>query len=317
MTTTTTTNPITPGELVSAKTICLVLKIGSFCNTKQASLAGAVLSKDEPNLEPDKALLKLSKTLLDSPELIAVQRHDRKVATRIRQLAFTSMFKGGVYLLPLGMVTTAEGILTEAEKARKTLVDAACAMYMTRITETTSRLGSTARLTDYPSVERFKASFYMEYSYVTFETPTRLQAISAGLFEAETAKARVRLESVADECEQTMRAGLLHLVDHLAERMSADADGKPKRLAHSTIENLNDFLKVFELRNVTDDAQLGAIVIRARAVMNGMDHKQLKSDEAIRAKVLAELGELKSALDPLIVERPTRAITFDDDSEGV
>lgn len=157
----------------------------------------------------------------------------------------------------------------------------------------------------------------MEYSYVTFETPTRLQAISAGLFEAETAKARVRLESVADECEQTMRAGLLHLVDHLAERMSADADGKPKRLAHSTIENLNDFLKVFELRNVTDDAQLGAIVIRARAVMNGMDHKQLKSDEAIRAKVLAELGELKSALDPLIVERPTRAITFDDDSEGV
>jgi hypothetical protein len=303
----------TAGDLVNSKTICLALKIGRFGNHKQASLAGAVLSKDDSSQEPDKTLLSLSKRLLDSPELYAIGKHDATVASRVRQLAFTSLFKGGIYLIPIGMVETVEKILAEALETRKTLVDRAVEMYPTRIEETCKRLGVQANAGDYPSVERFRASFYMEHQYVTFETPSKLKAISTALFQAEVEKNRARLESVALECQQTMRAALLGLVEHLKDRLMPTDDGKHKRLHQATIGNINDFLAQFELRNVTDDAELGALVIKARAVMAGADHSLLKSDELVRQKLVADLGDLKAALDPLILEKGTRVITFEED----
>jgi hypothetical protein len=313
MTDTTNETAPTAGQLVAAKTICLVLKIGQFGNTKQAPLAGAVLSADDPTQEPDKKLLRLSKTLIVSPELVAIQKHDSALAAAIRRLAFSSLFKGGVYMIPIAMVPDIEVMLQEAQTRRQALVDAAVAAYPLRVQETTERLGSAANDRDYPSTERFRAAFYLEYSYVTFDTPTRLKAISAALFQAEVEKQRARLESVAGECQQAMRAGLAQLVDHLAERLTPGEDGKPKRLAHTTIGHLNDFLTMFELRNVTDDAELGDIVVKARAVMQGVDHKTLKSDTLIAQKVAQELADLKAALDPLITEKGNRHISFEDE----
>jgi hypothetical protein len=251
--TATATMTTTPGELVSAKTICLALKIGRFGNTKKAALTGAILAPGDPDQEPDKALLRLSKTLIVSPELVAIQKHDTALGHAIRSVAFSSMFKGGVYLVPIAMVSDIETMLQNAKVRREALVDAAVAAYPMRIAETSERLGVTANAGDYPSAERFRASFYLDYSYITFDTPSRLKAISQQLFQNEVAKQQARLESVAGECQNAMRAGLLSLVDHLAVRLQPDVDGKPKRLSNSTIDHLNDFLKTFELRNDTDE----------------------------------------------------------------
>ena len=295
----------TPGQLVAAKTICLVLKIGRFWNVKKADLSHV-------EIDADKALLRMSKTLLDSPELEAVAKHDREVVSQIRTVAFNSLFKGGVYLVPLTMVETIEKLLTEAHQVRSALVDTACVKYDQRVNEIQSRLGTEFNPTDYPSVDRFRASFYIQHSYVTFETPSRLKHISAALFSAEANKAAARLESVAGECEQTMRAGLLQLVDHLADRLEPTDDGKQKRLSNTTITHLQDFLDTFQLRNVTDDAELDAIVKQARLVLDGVDHKLLKTDGVARQGVLDKLTGIKDLLDPLVIEPGMRAITLDD-----
>lgn len=296
----------TPGELVNAKTICLMLKIGRFGNSRKASLG-------KVTVVADKSLLSLSKQLLFSPELVAIEKFDTNLKAQVRKLAYTSFFKGGVHLIPISQTPDANAILDAAIPARQALVDKAVAMYQTRITETLTRLGDLGSIADYPSAERFRARFYLEYNYVTFDTPVRLKAISEEIFKAETEKQRAKLESVAGECQQAMRAGLADLVAHLAERLSPDVEGKPKRLHQTTIGHLNDFLATFELRNVTDDAQLGAIVEKARKVMAGLDHKVLKSDDLIRQKVVMDLADVKAALDPLVLEGANRAITFDDD----
>jgi hypothetical protein len=305
MTDDTTMATTTPGELIQAKTICLALKFGSFGNSKGAPLALA-------EINADKALLSLTKRLLDSPELTAIQKFDRDVAWSIRRLAFNSLFKGGVYLIPLSMVPTTDQILKAAMESRKLLVDAAVEAYPIRVTETKARLADAADDRDYPSIERFRAAFHMEYSYITFETPTKLKAISAALFQQETLKAQARLESVAVECQQTMRAGLLSLVEHLHDRLTPDATGKQKRLHTTTITQLSEFLDIFTLKNVTDDDQLASIVAQAKDLMEGVDHTTLKSSDILRAKMLEGLESVKSALDPLIVDKANRRITFDD-----
>ena len=305
-----TTPALSPGQQVAAKTLCLVLKIGRFGNTKKASLAPVTV-------DADKALLRLNKTLLDSPELVAIQKFDSALTAQVRKIAYTSYFKGGVHLVPLAQVADINALLEAAIPVRQNLVDIAVKSYELRRNETLERLGDCANVADYPSVERFSKTFYLEFNYVTFDTPSRLKAISAEIFKKEAEKAQAKLESVANECQQAMRAGLLELVDHLNDRLQPGADGKQKRLHKTTITHMTDFLSTFELRNVTDDAELGAIVDKARAVMQGIDHGVLKSDDLVRAKLLEQLSGVKSALDPLVEDRATRQISFGDDDDSV
>jgi hypothetical protein len=296
----------TPGELVAAKTICLVLKVGRFGNSRKANLGPVTVNAD-------KALLSLSKQLLDSPELVKIEKFDTAFKARIRALAYTSYFKGGVHMIPIVQVPDAEAIITDAIPKREALVDNAVAMYATRINETLKRLGPIGHFADYPTAEQFRKRFYVEYSYVTFDTPSKLKNISAAIFQHEKDKAQKKLESVAGECQQAMRAGLLNLLEHLEERLTPGADGKPKRLHETTVGHLNDFLATFELRNVTDDAELGKVVEEARKVMKGLDRKVLKSDELIRQKVVQQLTGVTAALDPLVIDKATRLIDLDDE----
>lgn len=294
------------GALVSAKTICLVLKVGRFGNHRLASMA-------DVSVDADKTLLRMTKTLLDSPELAAIQKHDNALSARVRGLAFKALFKGGVYLLPLTLVPTIEQILHEAYGQRKVLVDRACDKYAQRTAETSARLGVTYDVDDYPSVDRFRAAFYLEHSYVTFDTPGKLKAISAELFEAEKAKAAAKLEAVADECKLAMRAGLLQLVQHLAERLTPDEEGKQKRLHQSTIQNFNEFLALFEMRDVTGDTDLANLVAQAREVMTGVDRDVLKTDELVRQKVQTTMAALVTQVEPLVLEMGTRQIDLEDE----
>lgn len=292
------------GQTITANTICLALRRGRFGNQKTASMAAV-------SVQSDKKLLKLTKTLLDSPELEAIQKLDSEVRRFLDTVAFPSMFKGGIYLIPVAMVEQVEAALKEFAIRRRALVDVAEGAYTTRTVETAARLDVVYQPTDYPSREAFKACFTFEWHYVTFDTPHRLKAISASLFESERQKAQQKLEIVADECRQAMRAGLADLVGHLVDKLSPGDDGKPKRFTKTTVTNLNDFLATFELRNVTDDAALGALVKQARSVITGVDAALLKSDELVRAKVMTEMTALQAALEPMV---STRQISFDDEA---
>src|SRR6476646_614492 len=106
MMTTTATATTTEARLVTAKTICLALRRGRFGNVKKASLASV-------EVDADKTLLRLSKQLLDSPELKAIQKLDSEVQGYLRGVAFSSLFKGGVYLIPLALVEQVEAKLQE------------------------------------------------------------------------------------------------------------------------------------------------------------------------------------------------------------
>jgi hypothetical protein len=294
------------GQTMAAKTLMIVVKRGKFGNSKRAKMNAVTV-------DADKALLRLHKQLLDSPELEAIATLDSQVDAIIRARSFTSKLRG-VHMVAVGEVQELDVILTEKQVERVKLVDEAVSKYEQRTAEALERLRVVGETMDYPTVERFRATFHFEWQWVTFETPTRLKAISAALFENERAKMAEKLSAVADECQQAMRAGLSKLVEHLAERLTPSADGKKKKFTKSTTDNLNEFLATFELRNVTDDSDLAEIVKKARAVMEGVDKDTLK-DELVRARVLQEIDGLQAALDPLVVEKGNREIILPDDDD--
>lgn len=306
MMTTIPTPTVSTPEHVAAKTVCLSLTLSRFGNKRKADMG-------DVQVEADKTLLRMSKTLLDSPELDAVKKHDAMTRAYIRSVSFRSLFRGGVVLVPVVMVPGIDATLADRAAERQGLVDAAVATYGQRLAETRDRLDIVYRTSDYPSVEAFRATFGIEWQYLTFDTPQRLSVISQAIFEQEREKAQKKLAAVADECRDAMRAGLAGLVDHMVERLTPDADGKAKTFKGSTVKNLNAFFATFEQMNVADDATLAALVSQARQLMDGVDPAALRGNEALRAAVSTGFAHLKAALDPLVVDRGTRAISFDDD----
>jgi hypothetical protein len=108
-----------------------------------------------------------------------------------------------------------------------------------------------------------------------------------------------------------MREGLQQLVASMVEKLTPGEDGKKRRFHSSLIENFNDFLSTFELRNVTDDAELAAVVAQARAILGGVNAEDVRKNEAIRANLQAGFGKIAERLTPMV--GVTRQIDFDDE----
>lgn len=308
--------PADIGARVMDRTLCLALSVSRFGTRRKANMAAVTV-------DADKALLGLSKKLMASPHLVRIDGVVAQTRQYLKETALPSFFKTGVFLVPMEMVTTIEAKMVAFRAEFETHVAAFLAEYAGRpATETeparpplseqmADGLGVLYNPTDYPSVGAVAGSFGFEWRYVSFDVPGRLKAISAVMFEQEAAKAQAKLAMAASEVQSALRVGLKGLVDGLVEKLQPTEDGKKRRLHATSVEKLQTFLSTFDLRNVTDDVDLTALVARARAVIGGKDVEQLRDDEDLRGSVLAAFQTLQADIEPLVIGRGTRAFDLD------
>ncbi len=280
--------------------------------SRQAKLDDArfVPEGDTESKEPSKALLRLTKTILSSPELKAVAKFDNKTTSIITDTyAFPAPeFKPGMFRVSLAQTVELNEILKQRTEERKVLVQAAVDKYEQRCQETSVALGILHEEGEYPPKEDFAAAFDFTYSIGAWDTPNRIKAVSQAVFDQEKEKARGFMRAVAEHGRIQMRAMLLKMLDNLKDALAPDFDGKKKRLSKANIDNLNDFLSTFASRNVTGDGELNEIVRQTQSVMLGLDKDMLK-DEGIRERVERDLDTISANL--TVIAGGQRKMTFD------
>jgi hypothetical protein len=84
--------------------------------------------------------------------------------------------------------------------------------------------------------------------------------------------------------QQTLRQGLYELVGRMVDRLTGD-NGRPRVFWDSLVSNLDNFLQVFDARNLSNDEDLAALVERCRELMTGVEPKNLRRDAALREAV--------------------------------
>ena len=291
-----------------AKTVFLKTRFGAIGNSRKVS------GSDVLETDADLALLKVSKQLLDSPELEAIKKADGKMRAWLYNTCLP--YDMGIQLLPIGLIETAQAKMTEYRTERATLVDAFIASYDAQRQNAAKHLGTLYNEADYPSVDAIKAKFVFEWQYVSFGVPGHLKSISAALFEAEKEKQAQQMQAATEEITAIMRQSLYDMVEHLQARLTPGDDGRPRILRESAVANLQEFLTTFELRNVTNDKELAAQVAKARALLSGTNATAIRNSDILKAKILSGMDSIKDSLSAMVVEKPGRLFR-DEDEEPV
>lgn len=168
------------------------------------------------------------------------------------------------------------------------------------------RLGDLFDPSDYPST--LVGLFAIEHDFPSVEPPPYLRQLSPEVYQQECQRVQSRFDDAVQLAEQAFLEELARLVDHLTERLSGQADGRPKVFRDSAVTNLSGFFDRFRSLNIRSNEQLETLVSEAQQVVSGVDPGQLRDSEALRQRISSQMAAVQAGLDQLLVDRPRRNI---------
>jgi len=102
------------GQDLAQRTVCIKVCLGLLGNTRK-------VSNSQVEVDADKSLIRVSKTLLSSQELQAIKSLDSEVRHYLYNTCLP--FEAGIHLLPLELIETVDERLREFEEKRHELVE--------------------------------------------------------------------------------------------------------------------------------------------------------------------------------------------------
>jgi hypothetical protein len=292
----------------TSKTVLLHVKFSGLGNSKK-------VSNSQVECDADKSLIRVSKQLLDSPELETIRSLDGE----IRRYLYDSClpFEAGIHLLPTALIETVEARLTDYQTQRRDLVSLFVSAYPRLCEDAARRLRGLYNPRDYPGREEIYNAFSMSWAYISFDAPQALAAISTDIFNREREKIAARMEEAYDEARQVLRETMAELVKHLRERLEAKTDGTAKRLHASTIDSLKDFCRTFDFRNISNDAELAGLVSQTRELLEPVRVDSLRDSTRYRQEISAELSKIETAIDASLLAVPRRRMVMKEETAEV
>ncbi|MCC7421812.1 MAG: hypothetical protein IT428_16155 [Planctomycetaceae bacterium] len=176
-----------------------------------------------------------------------------------------------------------------------------------------ANLGDLFNAADYPSAESLASIFRFDFDYPSLAVPEYLKQLNPMLYEAESRRLESRLQEAVAQNEQELAVELNEMVEHLIERLTPGEDGKQKKLNKSATEGFAEFFQRFRAVNVSGNAQLEGLIAQAEAAVQGADPSQLRKDAGLRQAFRERLATVQQTLSGVIVERPARMFSFDDE----
>lgn len=318
--------PPDAAQNVTENTTCLILNFGSIgverkvskAQIKEKGVDDATMDECPVEVDADKDLLRVSKRLIVSGEFDAIQKGRRDFRRWLDKLSVPSLFKEGIYRVCFKAVPKISDRLKEFIAEDHARVEAFLAVYKQRCDETLARLKELGETTEYPPLAKVESAFYVDYHWMTFATDEKLKAqVSEEFFKEAKAHSEIKMQQATDALIAMKRQQAKDLYDHLVEVLTPNADGTKKRFQKSTVDNLKEFMENFRLTDAVGDSQLDLIIETSKKLLDGVDAKMLRENEAQASNTLTGLSVIKKCLDALVDEAGTRKIVFAPEPEVV
>jgi hypothetical protein len=303
--------PVTAASSITPQNaVFIVINLETLGNHRKVD--GDVRKEFSKKQGAEENMVNITKRLIDSPEFKKIGQLDGDIRRFTYRYALQSPLKAGIYMLSTGVIEDVVNGLEKFRVERQQLVDALCSPSVyTRIKrESKERLGDLWTEIEFPTSDKIREAFKIEWQFLEVGTPKVLNTIKSGLFEKERRKAEAKWAQTEHEIKIALRVAMHEMIAHMADKLGDTADGKKKIFRDSSVTNVTEFLDMFKKRTIVDDPEMEKLVEKAKKVMKGIKGDDLRRDEDASATVRKTFTAIEKQLEKLIVEKPKRKITF-------
>jgi len=306
------TSPLGEGQSLFSQAVLLNLRVTCFGTRR-------VLDDSQYEVDAAKEKTSAAKQICRSEELRAIKKYQAGVRKWVADRTIPGY--EGLQAVKLSAIPAFEDYFRAAVPYFEMLVDRFIYAYPTlkyrdSLSKDAGGLGALYDERDYPDVDKVRAAFSIQHGYVELGAAGSLRSISSELYEREEQKIKAQFVNALEEGQALIRGQFASLVFHVNERLTPNADGKPKVFRDSLVSNIKEFAQTFSLRNY-GDGELEALVNQLAESMEGVSPSDLRSKDVTRAKVQAVTQSIKDKLDGMLVDRPGRRINLDDELGGL
>jgi hypothetical protein len=330
--------PVDPAE-VASKTAIINLRLRKPSARRRARDGTVnVVSALGPDGDPEQESTRVSVELLRADEYLAIVAHDRGTRDLLKEASLPAgrRFASGSHLVLLANVERLFSELERRKVERRALVDAFVARYPAIVQDARARLKDAFDARAFPGaacsaegvvtvgdegLALMRASFDFDYELEVSSREAGIMAaarsgVSRAFVDRELARARESTQALVGEIRDGLRVAFGQLIDRATDMLKPGEDGERRVFRGENLARIQEFLAVFDSKNVVGDGDLAQVVAQARGILAGVsidDLRTAKDKEAQRDKLGTALEEVQKALAPMVQAAPRRRITLDGD----
>lgn len=263
------------------------------------------VSSEDIEVDADKDLVKVRKVIFKSAAFDAIKSLDSEIRRYARAQCFP--YDQGLHIAPLKAVPFIIQQLEEYREKRLILVDMFAEIFPSLAETFRDHLRALHNGRDY-DFDDIPSRFAMGWEFFMITTPTSLETVSSELMKQERNKMQNKWNEALEDARMLLRETCLNLVTHLRVSLQPDNFGAPKRLATSTVRNLQEFFERFNMRDITNDRELGTIVEQGKRLLKGVDAEGIREMDGLRMRIGSELMVIEEAINSTMIVEPTRRI---------
>jgi len=265
---------------LAKRVLFLTISCSRFGNVRKSNV--------ELNTTANHSRFATNKKLLNSPELKQIAKRDEEVKKSVER--FLLPYKVGCSILPCASAPTVRQILNDYKKIeRPALVKAFVAAYPEQTTSSQVELK-----------EEFVANEYKPVGDVAAEFSFDFDMFSMDLSDEMKEQAHEKIMEAAASIAEALAVAAHECVSKLADSLSANEDGKPKKIYDKQFVKLQEFLAGFDIKNVTDSKELKAEMDTLKALMQGVDPEKVRENDGLRADLATKMSAATASLTAMV-----------------
>lgn len=262
--------------------------------------------------DADKKRLSLGKRILDSKEYKAAMTVARKCRSYLRDIEVPGgmPLRTGMHRIPVSLIDAAYEEVKKYEAEFMERAQAFLDAYPALKAKAPDDLKSQYREADYPPVYELEEAFSVSRHLLDFGVPDADKTSSA-IHDEEWQAAKEEAIKAQEDCKMALRAATIELVQGFANALGHGDGGKKHKLTAAGWKRAEDFLALYDKRNVLEDEECEKYVKAMKELVNGHDPEILRKDDAMRSTLEGKVKEVLAGMKTLVESKP-RAFSQED-----
>ena len=280
-----------------------IFEKGCLIMLKRSCWTGHVkLPIEQINRTVDPDFIKAAKYLVDREVLKPINLILSEASSYVYSKTIPFDISGFTFI-PKDMITIVDIKLKEYEDSLKAEVEIFAQNYEVFISDAEKRLGpSLFNRAEYP--RDIRKHFDISWKFIILDMPGQAGLLSPEVYEREKQKYIKAIDEFQSNATGFLRTSFATMIDHTVERLS----GEKKVFRDTLIGNIREFIEDFKALNITDDAAMEALTERCKFILDGISPQDLRDDDGLREHVARKMGDVQTALDDMMVDRPSRKL---------